>query len=140
MTGKEYLKYSMQRGWKFGVTCKNYFLNAEYIHPLKQDIVCSICNHILDSNESNIEKIYVFGSSVNNSCHQFSDLDICIKWCDYEYDAEGVLKPFTLPFLKWLSNTYGGNIDVVHYSSTIGIPLNEEIMKNGVIVYDKYVL
>lgn len=120
--------------------CGKYFHNAEYVHPLKQKIVLDIVSWSLDNDDNCVNRLYVFGSSVTNYCHQFSDVDICIKWCEREYGEEGILKPFTLKFLKWLSHTYGSDVDVIHYSSTIGIPLHNEILEKGVVVYDKHVL
>lgn len=62
------------------------FLHAEYVHPLKQELVQAFQRDFQE--DGNIKAAIVFGSGVEFRCNSYSDLDLCIE----RYDVE---KPFS---------------------------------------------
>ena len=54
----------------------NSVMNINKIHPLKQD---KIYHLVTDSDTQDIRKIWIFGSSTNNSCNIFSDIDVLVE-------------------------------------------------------------
>lgn len=70
----------------FPIIVKNDNYECNRIHPLKQAKVNELYN-IMKNNEK-IEKIIIFGSSVNIRCNIKSDLDIAIKLKSSEFNRE----------------------------------------------------
>jgi len=66
-------------------------LNAEYVHPLKQELVQEFQRDFRE--DGNIKAAIVFGSSVEFRCNSYSDLDLCIERYDvgkaFHYQARG---------------------------------------------------
>lgn len=98
------------------VCIANPFDNCERIYPLQQRKVRELIDDIIES--ENATAIWVFGSSVTESCHIGSDVDLFIETestspvklaHDFEYDA-------------WTS-------------ATVDDRLKAEIMRKGVKVY-----
>lgn len=98
------------------------FLNAEYVHPLKQELVQELQQDFRD--DSNIKAVVVFGSGVEFRCNSYSDLDLCIE----RYDKE---KPF-----RYQAGGAEEEIDLL-YADRIGETLRREIEEKGIVVYDK---
>lgn len=137
MTTKEYLEARKNKNWKFNnVVGKNAFLNVEHIHPLKQQQVEKIVQAA--QNDSAVNRVIVFGSSIRYDCDITSDLDLCIDWHENCYDENGVLKPFTLSMRKVISDITHGNADVVNYGYLDSTVLKKSV-EEGVIVYEHYV-
>lgn len=61
----------------FPVTIINNNYECNRIHPLKQKVVNDIYNYV--STNDCIDKVIIFGSSVNIRCNKKSDIDIAIK-------------------------------------------------------------
>ncbi len=98
------------------------FLNAEYIHPLKQQLVQSYVTCFRQ--DPNVKTGIIFGSGVEFGCHSFSDLDICIE----RYDSERGFRNYPEEYME--------ETDIV-YSDTVGSRLREEIEKKGSVVFDR---
>lgn len=98
------------------------FLNAEYVHPLKQELVQEFQRDFRE--DGNIKAAIVFGSGVEFRCNSYSDLDLCIE----RYDAE---KAF-----HYQAGSIGEAVDVL-YADQIGERLGREIAEKGIVVYDR---
>lgn len=98
------------------------FLNAEYVHPLKQELVQEFQRDFRE--DGNIKAAIVFGSGVEFRCNSYSDLDLCIE----RYDAE---KAF-----HYQAGSDGEAVDVL-YADQIGERLSREIVEKGIVVYDR---
>lgn len=98
------------------------FVNAQYIHPLKQKLVQSYVDRF--AADSNMKAAIIFGSSVEFRCRSNSDLDICIE----RYDKE---KPFRDYPDEYLEET-----DIVYWDA-LGDRLRSEIEKKGIVVWDR---
>ena len=105
--------------------------NLNMINPLKRDILNSILSEI--DGYKYVDKIIIFGSSTRDDCTKASDIDIAIKWTEDCYDEDGVLKSFTLPVYKIISNQTHGNNDIVciGYEGQL-----KNAIKKGVTVYE----
>lgn len=98
------------------------FLNAEYIHPLKQELVQELQQDF--QKDANVKAAIVFGSGVEFRCNSYSDLDLCIE----RYDSD-----------KGFHYEAGGDcveMDVL-YADQIGERLRREIEEKGIVVYDR---
>ncbi len=98
------------------------FLNAEYVHPLKQDLVQEFQRDF--ERDANIKAAIVFGSGVEFRCNSYSDLDLCIE----RYDPE---KPF-----HYDAAGNGEAVDII-YADRMGDRLRREIEEKGIVVYDR---
>nr|WP_296486312.1 hypothetical protein [uncultured Acetatifactor sp.] len=98
------------------------FLRAEYIHPLKQDLVQELQKDFL--RDKNVKAAIVFGSGVEFRCNSYSDLDLCLE----RYDSE-----------KAFHYEAGGEDSVIDvlYADQIGERLKKEIEEKGIVVYDR---
>ena len=98
------------------------FLNAEYVHPLKQELVQEFQREFRE--DGNIKAAIVFGSGVEFRCNSHSDLDLCIERYDvgkaFHYQAGG----------------FGEAVDVL-YADQVGERLGREIAEKGIVVYDR---
>ncbi|MCC8101593.1 MAG: hypothetical protein LIP11_04815 [Clostridiales bacterium] len=95
------------------------FANAEYIHPLKQDLLQSL--QIDFQEDHNVKTVIVFGSAVEFRCNSYSDLDLCLERYDHE-------KPFRCNSEE--------EIDLLYWDR-IGERLKNEISQKGIVVYDR---
>lgn len=98
------------------------FLNAEYIHPLKQELVQEFQRDF--EADGNVKAAIVFGSSVEFRCNSYSDLDLCIE----RYDTE---KAF-----RYQAGSLDEAVDVL-YADQLGERLRREIEEKGIVVYDR---
>ena len=98
------------------------FLHAEYVHPLKQDLVQEFQQDF--ESDANIKAAIVFGSGVEFGCNSYSDLDLCIE----RYDPE---KPF-----RYQAADNGEPVDLI-YADRIGERLRKEIEEKGIVVFDR---
>lgn len=94
-----------------------YFKNIERIHPLQRQKVAAVLSEI-EHNQA-VKKVYVFGSSVSNSCHVGSDLDLYFEMSANENP---------------IKNSYPFEIDALN-NFNVDARLLGEIMKKGVVVY-----
>lgn len=69
--------YKIAQKNSFNITINKPFLNCEKIYPIQQLRVMNLINKL--KKDKNINKIIVFGSSVANSCHIDSDLDVYLE-------------------------------------------------------------
>ena len=107
-----------KKEWR--VCIQDPFKNCEKIYPIQQKKVKQMINNIKE--DSNVEKIVVFGSSVQDTCHMGSDVDFYI-----------VLKQDQkITFKKTLSFMYD-----IWTNYTVDSRMYEEITKKGVTVYER---
>ena len=97
------------------------FLNVKYIFPLKQKAVYEMIQTC--KKEPNVEKLIIFGSSVTSACNPWSDIDAYFE----------IKEPMNnLPLEKYT------NQDWDRWSNfSVDENLKKEIMKTGVVVYDR---
>lgn len=101
--------------------------DLEVIHITKRKIVEEISNLVAASDIVN--RMYVFGSSVKDTCSDESDIDICIDTNCSDND----MRLYDL-YCK-ISKACDYNCDILTYHK-LGITLQNEINKNGIIVYE----
>ncbi|MCI9151101.1 MAG: nucleotidyltransferase domain-containing protein [Lachnospiraceae bacterium] len=98
------------------------FLHAEYVHPLKQELVQEFQQDF--QRDRNVKAAIVFGSGVEFHCNSYSDLDLCIE----RYATD---KPF-----HYEAAGNGEPVDLL-YADRIGERLRNEIEEKGIVVYDR---
>jgi len=98
------------------------FLNAEYVHPLKQQLVQELQRDFEEDN--NIKAVIVFGSGVEFRCNSCSDLDLCIERYDHE------------KYFRCQTAGLEEAVDVL-YADRIGERMRCEIEEKGIVVYDR---
>lgn len=104
---------------KFHIINKKRFLNNNKIHPLQQNNVEQIIEELKKYVE--VKKIIVFGSSTKETCNYESDVDIYA-----ELDKDINVK------------TYSVDVPVDFWTNfNVDPRMKEEIMKEGVVVYDR---
>ncbi len=107
----------------FGFKNENiHFLNAAYIHPLKQDLVQELQQYF--AADPNVTAAIVFGSGVEFRCNSHSDLDLCIE-------REDSAKPFRY------GDVDGDPVVDLLYADQVNGRLLREIEEKGIVVYDK---
>lgn len=102
----------------FNVCIKKQFLNVDKIYPIQQAKVKEIIEDIVSSNK--VLKIIIFGSSVNDTCHIGSDIDIYVE------TKQANIK---------LKKAYNYKIDL-WTTRTVDKRLLKEIISKGVTVYE----
>ena len=107
-----------KKEWR--VCIQDPFENWEKIYPIQQKKVKQMINNIKE--DSNVEKIVVFGSSVQDTCHMGSDVDFYIV---LKQDQKITFKE-TLSFMYDIWTNY-----------TVDSRMYEEITKKGVTVYER---
>lgn len=117
---KKYDHYDLH--FRFEVKKGIHFINAQYIHPLKQQLVQNYTACFAD--DFNIKAVIIFGSSVEFRCHSFSDLDICIE----RYNTEKSFRNYPPEYTE--------ETDIVYWDA-IGERLKKEIEQKGIVVFDR---
>lgn len=117
---KKYNHYELH--FQFELKDGIHFTNAQYIHPLKQQLVQSYTACF--ARDMNIKAAIIFGSSVEFHCHSFSDLDICIE----RYNSEKRFRDYP--------QEYMAETDIVYFDS-IGARLKQKIEQKGIVVFDR---
>ena len=107
-----------KKEWR--VCIQDPFEKSEKIYPIQQKKVKQMINNIKE--DSNVEKIVVFGSSVQDTCHMGSDVDFYIV---LKQDQKITFKE-TLSFMYDIWTNY-----------TVDSRMYEEITKKGVTVYER---
>lgn len=116
-----FLKRTMvnqKKEWR--VCIQDPFDNCEKIYPIQQKKVQQMISNLKD--DTNVEKIIVFGSSVQDTCHTGSDVDFYIV---LKQDRKIIFKE-TLSFIYDIWTNY-----------TVDSRMYEEIKKKGVTVYER---
>ncbi|MCD8023334.1 MAG: nucleotidyltransferase domain-containing protein [Lachnospiraceae bacterium] len=121
------------------------FLNADYIHPLKQDLVQEL--QVDFERNQNVKAVIVFGSSVEFRCNSYSDLDLCVQ----RYDSQKSFHPFSETDMSLCRDSASERtdnreeslvlnsaeeIDLVYWDR-IGERLKNEIALKGIVVFDR---
>ena len=69
-----YLKHVNAASGTWKICIDNPFRNCEHIYPIQQHKVREVIDAV--SNDCNVKKIVIFGSSTGPACHTGSDVDI----------------------------------------------------------------
>lgn len=96
------------------------YLNCEKIHPLQQKKVLEIVEYL--SQNKNVNKIILFGSSITDRCNNNSDVDLYVELNENQNHL--IQKYFNFVYDLWTNYTAPDE-------------LKEEIFKKGVLVYEK---
>ena len=115
-----YKRKTAEQKKEWRVSIQDPFDNCEKIYPIQQKKVKQMINNIKE--DSNVEKIVVFGSSVQDTCHMGSDVDFYIV---LKQDQKITFKE-TLSFMYDIWTNY-----------TVDSRMYEEITKKGVTVYER---
>ena len=107
-----------KKEWR--VCIQDPFENCKKIYPIQQKKVKQMINNIKE--DSNVEKIVVFGSSVQDTCHMGSDVDFYIVL----KQGQKITFKETLSFMYDIWTNY-----------TVDSRMYEEITKKGVTVYER---
>ena len=83
-------------------------IDVRRIHPLKQREACRIYEEFADN--SDVESIYLFGSSVNIRCHIHSDTDVAVLLARDSLETRGYVSGKIQELCDW-------NADVVWLNS-----------------------
>ena len=114
----------------FPIIVQNNNYECNRIHPLKQKVVSDIYDYIKGKKE--IQKVIIFGSSVNIRCNKKSDIDIAIELKDSYYT-------------RVIQNEISESIqEICEYNSDIlwlnkieqNTILYNNINKKGVVIYE----
>ena len=98
------------------------YKNAQYIHPLKQELVGRYIECF--EKDRNIKAAIIFGSSVEFRCNSYSDLDIFIE----RYNIEKGFRDYPDENMH--------ERDIV-YMDAIGERLRKEIEQKGIVIFDR---
>lgn len=114
----------------FPIVVNNDSYDCARIHPLMQKKVNDIYNEI--KKNKIIEKVIIFGSSVNIRCNKNSDLDIAIKIKDDNFNREN--QNLISEVIQEISDY---NSDII-WLNTIDVEsqLYRNISSKGVIIYE----
>lgn len=94
-------------------------MNCGNIYPIQQRKVKALVDYLKVN--KNVQSIIIFGSSVNDSCHIGSDVDIYV-----ELGQEDKIINQYFPFVFDLWTNFSADER-----------LKQEIMKKGVVVYER---
>lgn len=110
-------KYKKKNILSWKICIDKPFLNTNKIYPIQQRKVRQLIDDISANN--NINKIIIFGSSVNDRCHIGSDVDVYV-----ETNSENII----------LNDTYDFAYDLFTNHS-VDDKFKNEIINKGVVVY-----
>ena len=108
-TWKTFKELEMEKVRTFNVINRRFcsVMNIDKIHPLKQEKVYNLVSNLQDGL---IRRIWIFGSSTNNSCNIRSDTDVLVELKnEVEIDQEDAI----CIIHKELSKALGTNFDLV---------------------------
>lgn len=134
MTSEEYMRFITKPGWHYDIVISNPKCPVlSLIHPLKQELVNKI--YEISVNTIKLKRVIIFGSAVKHYCTRNSDIDLCLEWEENAFNNEGILKDFTLDYVKKINKLLQGNVDISYYDAIKGLPLEEVIKREGVTIY-----
>lgn len=110
-------KYKKKNILSWKICIDKPFLNINKIYPIQQRKVRQLIDDISANN--NINRIIIFGSSVNDRCRIGSDVDVYV-----ETDSENII----------LNDTYDFAYDLFTNQS-VDDKFKNEIINKGVVVY-----
>lgn len=128
----EFKRLRRERKFRYNLIGDPTVLNIVYIYPLKQKQVSDIVNQLKEYKYVN--KIVIFGSSVTDRCHEYSDLDIAID-IGKAYDEDGFLLDSAKKVFRLIEKITFYKCDVVF----IGYEgeLVKKAIENGVTVFSR---
>ncbi|MBR4725223.1 MAG: nucleotidyltransferase domain-containing protein [Lachnospiraceae bacterium] len=103
---KTFKEIEMDKDRTFNVIDKQYssVLNINKIHPLKQDKIYRL---VTGTDMGSIKRVWIFGSSTNNSCNIHSDIDVLVELKDQDNpDQEEVICQIHKRFAKVLGTDF----------------------------------
>lgn len=95
------------------------FINCAKVHPRQQKKVAHILSVL--RNDRNVQKVVLFGSSLERRCHVDSDVDI---YLELNSNTHVKMPVCDFPFDLWTNYT-------------VNEKLEKEIEKKGVVVYER---
>ena len=104
------------------------------IHPFQLPAVQQLCKNEFPQD---IEAIFLFGSSLDLSCHKYSDLDLYVATANsnasevYDY-----IYAKCLPLKKRFDILIGSMEDLEHYKNEVGT-IESQVAERGVCIYAK---
>lgn len=110
---------SLRRVWPLAYNAPKDIPILRFIHPLKQKSVAELIEYA-EHKFPDTERLIVFGSSVTEKCHQYSDVDVVVIGSPQFHSPMGDVYD--------ICRVEGCN----HNSAFI-----RRIIEEGVIVYDK---
>ncbi len=114
----------------FPIITKDTPYEAKYIHPLMQREVKKVYDTI--SKEKCVEKLILFGSSINIRCNYQSDLDFAVKLKDDCFTIEN--KNMISELIQEITEY---NADVIWLNSLEKGTLLETNIKKGIVIYEQ---
>ena len=114
-------------------TSFNQVLNINKIHPLKQEKVYSLIKNLV--NMSFLKRIWIFGSSTNNSCNINSDIDVLVE---LENDSLSSDDDVVCMIQKNFAKSLGSNFDIVFLNDLDKTKqIYNNILKTRRLVYER---
>ena len=117
----------------------NIVPNMDHIHPLKQQQVYELYNSISALNSRAIKRIWIFGSSTNNSCNIRSDIDVLIEVADMvSLDSEAG-EEFQCSLHHILVKSLGTDFDLIFMNDLDqDKQLYKNILKTRRLIYERH--
>lgn len=112
-------EYKKKKTINWKICIDRPFMNTNKVYPIQQKKVRELIDDI--TNNSKVNRIIIFGSSVNDNCHIGSDVDIYVETNE---EKKLINKQFDFEYDLWTNNT-------------VDIRLKNEIDRKGVIVYER---
>ncbi|MBR5180080.1 MAG: nucleotidyltransferase domain-containing protein [Lachnospiraceae bacterium] len=134
-TWKTFKEIEMDKDRTFYVlnTSFNQVLNINKIHPLKQEKVYSLIKNLV--NMSFLKRIWIFGSSTNNSCNINSDIDVLVE---LENDSLSSDDDVVCMIQKNFAKSLGSNFDIVFLNDLDKTKqIYNNILKTRRLVYER---
>lgn len=138
-TSEEYIAYmrSQQRTFLRVVPDAQCPL-IKKIHPRKQQSVENVYRLVRDKFSDVINRVIVFGSSIEWSCGWWSDIDLCIEWNPKFYkETDYMMKGRALEAYVEINHAIDGDRDILTYRENDSNRLYKDIQEKGVVIYGK---
>lgn len=122
-----------QNKYQFPIIIKNDNYECSRIHPLMQKKINDVYKVV--SKEETIEKVIVFGSSINIRCNNKSDIDLAIQLKDKFFTLKDKNK-----ISEKIQEAVDYNADII-WLNTIDLnsQLSKDIEEFGVTIFNNYI-
>lgn len=132
---KTFKEIEMDRDRTFYVlnTSFNQVMNINKIHPLKQKKVYYLIKNLV--NMGFVKRIWIFGSSTNNSCNINSDIDVLVELENDDFSSDDDI---VCLIQKNFAKSLGSNFDVVFLNDLDKTKqIYNNILKTRRLVYER---
>ena len=114
-------------------TSFNQVMNINKIHPLKQEKVYSLIKNLV--NMDFVKRIWIFGSSTNNSCNINSDIDVWVELANDQFSKDDNV---VCMIQKNFAKSLGSNFDIVFLNDLDQTKqIYSNILKTRRLVYER---